>query len=59
MGGLAVFALGATYILASWAIDSGSLLVYGLTSISTIYTLYFLKEAFRLQFNNDKPKATR
>jgi hypothetical protein len=56
----AITALFATYILALWAIDSGSLLVYALTFGSLYTSVHFMKLFIRLKFfNNDKTAKAR
>jgi hypothetical protein len=53
----AVFALisfAVAYWLGSWSIDSGSIILYALTAISTLYGLYFSKEWIKSTFLNDE-----
>lgn len=56
----AVTALFAAYVLGSWAIDSGSLIVYAITFGSLYASFYYLKLFIRLKFfNNDKTAKAR
>lgn len=43
----AIATLCVTYILASWAIDSGRIFAYVLSFIGTYYSLHFSKEAIK------------
>ena len=55
-----VTALLAAYILGSWAIDSGSLIVYAITFGAMYACFYYLKLLFEAMFfNNDKPAKAR
>lgn len=54
-----LFALCGSYVMASWAIDSGSIVVYGFTTAGLYYTVHFLRSAFRKKFLHDKSTRTR
>ena len=58
-----VFGLGLSavaYVLGSWAIDSGSLLVYGLTFVAVYFAIKFLVIFIRVTFfKNDKSESPR
>ncbi len=54
-----VGALLVSYGLISWAIDSGSILVYVMFAISAYYALRSFQQAVKLQFFHDKTTATR
>lgn len=48
------------YVLASWAIDSGSMLVYALTFLAVFYAIKFYSVFIRVVFfKNDKAKPAR
>jgi hypothetical protein len=50
----------ATYVFASWAIDSGSLWVYALMFASVYYTGHFYRLFIKYKFfNNDKTAKAR
>lgn len=53
--------LMVTYILASWAIDIGSLVVYAITFVIFFIALKFLISFFKLAFfnNDEKPKTSK
>ncbi len=48
----------AAYILASWAIDNGNLIVYGLAFLAVFYSVKFYLIFIRVWFfKNDKAKS--
>ena len=50
----------AVYVFALWAIDSGSLWVYGLTFVALYYTVHYFRLFIRNKFfNNDKTRKTK
>ena len=51
MLGFSIIALVWTYIFASWAIDSGSLVAHVLAYASVYYAIYYAKETIKLKFS--------
>jgi hypothetical protein len=52
--------LVAVYVFALWAIDSGSLWVYGFTFTALYYVVHFFRLFIRSKFlNNDKTRKAR
>jgi hypothetical protein len=50
----------AVYVFALWAIDSGSLWIYGLTFAALYYTVHYFRLFIRNKFfNNDKTRKSR
>jgi hypothetical protein len=50
----------AVYVFALWAIDSGSLWVYGLMFAALYYAVHFFRLFIRNKFfNNDKTRKTK
>lgn len=50
----------AVYVFALWAIDSGSLWVYGFTFAALYYTIHFFRLFIQNKFfNNDKTRKTK
>ena len=50
----------AAYLMASWAIDSGSIVAYFLAFLAIFYAVYFTKEWVRVHWStDDKTTATK
>ena len=56
--GMLLLSVLATYLLGSWAIDSGSILVYALSFLAAWYALFYLRESIR-SIKHDKSTKAR